>query len=87
MGHAGVNDVHFTPVSTDVKLKDTKPQVILSFCATCGDLLRHGKAFEPSPRCDNCGHTVSDRTERLEGTFRYEEAMSLANIYKDIETS
>lgn len=87
MGHAGVTDIHFTPASTDVKQPDKKPPVILSFCACCGDLLRHGKAFEPHPRCDNCGHSVGQKVDRLEGTFPYDAAMALANIYKDLESS
>lgn len=88
MGHAGVHDIHFTPASTDVsKQPGNQPSIILSFCACCGDLLRHGKGLESNPRCDNCNHSVAARSDRLEGTFKYEEAMKLANIYTDIETS
>ncbi|KKK75578.1 hypothetical protein LCGC14_2872310 [marine sediment metagenome] len=61
-------------------MADTCPITILSFCAECGVLLPEGMGREEDPECVNCGRILTDRSNRIEGTFPQSEAEKLKKI-------
>lgn len=47
---------------------------IISFCAWCGVRLPAGLGREDDPCCPNCGNSVKDHEQRIEGEFSEEDA-------------
>lgn len=52
---------------------------IVSFCASCGTLVSRIKQSE----CDKCKHSVTDKKNRIEGTFTNKEAQRLLTAYNN----
>lgn len=52
---------------------------IISFCASCGVMLPAGMGCldKDAQKCENCGHSVSNSNERIDGTFSREDAHRL----------
>lgn len=56
-------------------------EVIVDFCGECGILLRpHHESHRREDtllECENCGHDVTSRQNRIQGMFTHEEAKKL----------
>jgi hypothetical protein len=50
---------------------------ILDFCGCCGVLLEEGLGLEEEPTCSNCGVSVKDLKDRIQGSFTEEDATRL----------
>jgi hypothetical protein len=56
-------------------------EVILDFCAKCGNLLYEGQGLEENPHCANCAAEVKSRSARCQGIFSREDAEKFKRAY------
>lgn len=51
--------------------------VILDFCINCGQLLHPELSEDEEPQCDNCGNSLRNPNNRVQGHFSWSDGEAL----------